>query len=221
MLFITTKFYTQIRITWELDSKKENAEVTVYNDSDKNIAIPLDTLSLQGYYSDSDRITEKNWNKDYPFFALTLNIYENSKKRIKTNSGAPYFDMSKFEEIKNKKDSIQNEYNFVIKQWQAKNKIQKDFTAQINYYLLKKILLIKSKDKIKFSVIYNLRNITNTENGLHDSYQLEFGKNYFASLTLNINSLIYKYLTKDQKQELKKYELFEGKIESNKIELKD
>jgi hypothetical protein len=220
-LFIfSNKLYSQVSIKWELDSKKGNANIIISNDSDENIAIPLDTLSLQAYFSDSNKIVEENWNERYPFFALTLNVYNsNTQDRIETNSSTPYFDVSKFEKLKPKMDSIQNESNSFIKRWQRDNNIQKDYIGQINYYLLKSLFLMKPKDKIKFSVIFNLLNITNQENSIHDSYLLEKGENYTSSLTLNIDKSVYNYFTKEQRQKLKKYKLFTGKIESKRIAL--
>lgn len=203
-----------------LDSKKEKADIIIYNSSNENIAVALDTLSLQGYFNDNNIISKENWNKNYPFLALTLNIYDDDKNKLITNTTNPYYDLSEFQKMKGKRDSLENEYNSMIKKWKIKNKIKKDHDAQINYYLLKNLFLIKPKDSIKFSVIFNLRNITNTENNLLDSYILEADNNYNSLLTLNIDKSIENYLTKEQKQKLKNYIFFTGRIESNKIQLR-
>lgn len=219
LLIITNNLYSQLNISWKLDSKKENADIIIYNNSNENIAVALDTLSLQGYFNDNNIISKENWNKNYPFLALTLNIYDENKNKLITNTSNPYYDLSEFQKMKGKRDSLENEYNSMIKKWKIKNKIKKDHVAQINYYLLKNLLLIKPKDSIKFSVIFNLRNITNTENNLLDSYILEADNKYNSLLTLNVDKSIENYLTKEQKQKLKNYIFFTGRIESNKIQL--
>jgi len=220
LLFITNKFYSQVYINWKLDSKGENAEITIFNNSNEDIAIPIDTLSFQAYFNDTHKITKENWNKNYPFFALTLNVYDYNQNRLKANTDMPYLDSSEFIKTKNKIDSIQNKYTSIIKEWKINNNITNDNIAQINYYLLKNLILIKSKDKVKFSVIFNLRNISNKENGLYDSYIIEKDKKYSALLKLNIDKRTYNYLTREQKQKLKNYNLFTGRIESNKIEIR-
>ncbi|ASK32525.1 hypothetical protein CEY12_21625 [Chryseobacterium sp. T16E-39] len=220
LIIFSNKFYSQVYIRWELDKKKESADITIYNDSKENIIIPIDTLSLQAYFVDSNKISEENWNGSYPFLALTLNVYDSdTQNRIETYSSTPYFDLSQFEKLKNKTDSIQNVHNSLLRKWQRANNIQKDYIAQINYHLFKSLLFIKPKDKIEFSVNFNLLNVTNQENSIHDSYLLEKGKNYNSSLTLNIDTSVYNYLTKTQKQKLKKYRLFTGVLEINKITL--
>lgn len=61
------QFKAQIKINWNLDSQKKNANITLHNESKENIIIPIDTTSLQPYYSD---------NEDFPFFKLLLVPYE-------------------------------------------------------------------------------------------------------------------------------------------------
>lgn len=72
LFVITNKFYSQLNISWKLDQKKENAEVTISNTSEKNLAIAIDTLSLQAYFNDNNIMSKKNWNNNYPFLALTV-----------------------------------------------------------------------------------------------------------------------------------------------------
>lgn len=219
LLIVTNSLYSQLNISWKLDSKKENADIVIYNNSSENIAVAVDTLSLQGYFNDSHIISKENWNKNYPFLALTLTIYDDNKNKLITNTSNPYYDLSEFQNMKSKRDSLEKEYNSIIKKWKIRNKIKNDHVAQINYYLVNNLLLIKPKSSIKFSVIFNLRNITNTKNNLLDSYILEADNKYNSFLTLNVDKSIEKYLTKEQKQKLKNYVFFTGRIESNKIEL--
>lgn len=220
LFVITNKFYSQLNISWKLDQKKENAEVTISNTSKKNLAIAIDTLSLQAYFNDNNIMYKKNWNNNYPFLALTVNIHDDNNNKLITNTNTPYYDISEFDEIKRKKDSVEKKYDNIIKKWKLENKIQDLYFAQVNYYILKNLLLIKAKSKINFSVRFDLRNITNSESGLHDSYLLEPYKKYTSYLTLIIDKSLQNYLTKDQKQKLNGYKFFTGSIVSNNIDLK-
>jgi hypothetical protein len=85
---------------------------------------------------------------------------------------------------------------------------------------MQNLVCLKPKEKKNFTIPLNLRNITNKDNAIHDSYLLEKNKNYTLFLSLQVKGNIYNYLTKAQKQKLKKYELFTGSLESNTIELK-
>lgn len=221
VLILSGEYYSQVSIMWELDSKKENAVIVIYNNSNQKVAIPIDTSSLQAYFSDANIIKETNWTKGYPFLAPILNIYDyDTQNRIETNSSSPYFDISEFEKLKMEKDSIQKEYNSTIEKWKSKYKIQKDYMVQMNNYLFNNLIYLKRKEKIKFSVVFNLRNITNREDGLHDSYIIEKNKKYSAFLSLQIDKSMYSILTSLQQKKLKKYKFFTGKLESNKIEFK-
>lgn len=218
---ISNSLFCQIAIKWEVDLKTQKAEVRIYNYSKEKIAFPLDTKSFQAYFTDNYIVSESNWDRNYPFYSFTINAYDIvSKNRIETYSGTPYLDLSDFEKQRTSIESLNRNYNSKISEWKNKNGLEKDFDAQINYYLIQNLIFLKPKDEKSFSIPFDLKNITNKNNAIHDSYLLEKNKSYVLFLSLQVRNDIYNYLTPSQKQKFKKYKLFAGSLESNKIELK-
>lgn len=108
------QFKAQIKINWNLDSQKQIANITLYNESNENIIIPIDTTSLQPYYSDNYNIIKDEWIDQYPFFGLTINIYDNfEQKNVETYLHSE-LDLSDLKKIKIKNDSIKKN---LISKW--------------------------------------------------------------------------------------------------------
>jgi hypothetical protein len=217
VLSIFGQFKAQIKINWQLDSQKKIANITLYNESNENIIIPIDTTSLQPYYSDNYNIIQHEWIDQYPFFGLTINIYDNfEQKNVETYLHSE-IDLAEFEKIKIKTDSIKKEFNLKIEKCGKKNNILKA-DAKINYYIMNNLLLIKPQEKIIFHVPFNLKNITNRDVGpLQGFYVLDNEKENIGYLSISIDKEAYlKYLTKSQRKKLNRYKLFTGSIKSNK-----
>ena len=220
VLSIFGQFKAQIKINWQLDSQKKIANITLYNESNENIIIPIDTTSLQPYYSDNYNIIQHEWIDQYPFFGLTINIYDNfEQKNVETYLHSE-IDLSEFEKIKIKNDSIKKEFNIKIEKWGKKNNVPKS-DVKINYYIMNNLLLLKPQEKIVFHVPFNLKNITNRDVGpLQGFYVLDNEKENIGYLSISIDKEAYiKYLTKSQRKKLNRYKLFTGSIKSNKINI--
>lgn len=219
---ISNNLFCQITVKWKLDLDTHKAKVEIYNDSMEKIAFPLDTKFFQAYFSDNYNVSESNWDRNYPFYSFTINVFDiATQNRLETNSGTPYLDLSDFEKQRANIESINRNYNSKISAWKNKNGLEKDFNAQLNYYLIQNLIFLRPKERKSFSIPFDLKNITNKNNAIHDSYLLEKDKSYVLFLSLQIRNEIYNYLTLPQKQKLKKYKLFAGSLESNKIELKE
>ncbi len=213
-------FKAQIKISWQLDSQKKVANITLYNDSNENIIIPLDTTSLQPYYSDNYNIIKQEWIDQYPFFGLTINIYDNfEQKNVETYLHSE-IDISDLKKIKIKNDSIIKEFNLKMEKWRKKNNVR-EADVKINYYIMNNLLRLKPYEKLVFHVPFNLKNITNRDAGpLQGFYVLDNEKENIGYLSISIDKETYiKYLTKSQRQMLNKYKLFTGSIKSNKIKI--
>jgi hypothetical protein len=210
----------QVKISWKVDADRKVADIVLYNESNENIIVPLDTTSLQPYYSDSYRITENEWIDRYPFLGLTLNIYDQpDQKNIETQIHS-HINLSEFDKIKAENDSIKKEFDIKIKEWKSQNDIQK-VNANINYYIINHLVFLHAKEKILFSVPFNLDNITNRKSGpLQGFYLLDCTRNNTGYLSARIDKNIYQYITESQKKKLREYKLFVGELKSNKTEVK-
>lgn len=217
-LLQSSMVFSQLTLKWELKNNNKQAVISVKNSSDTNIAVPLDIRSLQGYISDNYHELLSEENTKYPFLALRIAIFDSTlNKRLNVEDSVPYLNISTFEENRQKIDAVRKNDQLKLETWKKKNRIINDSEARINHYLFKNIILLKPKENLKFVVAFNLRNITNQEDVTHYSYSLKKNKEYTVFLSLNVEDELYKYLTTAQKQKLKKYNLFKGKIESNAI----
>lgn len=218
---VSNNLFCQITVKWQLDLDFKQAKIEIYNHSNKKIVLPLDTTSFQAYFKDNYVMSRSEWNKDYPFYSFTINTYDAlTNKRMETHSSTPYLDLSDFEKQRSNTESANKDYSSKIDSWKKNNNLKSDLNAEINYYLLRNLMFLQPKETKIFYVPYNLKNITNKDNTIHDSYVLEENKNYTLFLSLQVKNDIYNYLTPHQKQKLKKYKLFTGSLESNKIEIK-
>jgi len=222
LIIVSNNLFSQINVKWKLNLKTQQATVYVHNEGNKKIAFPLDTKSFQAYFSDNYVVSQSEWNKDYPFYSFTINVYDViNNKLIETNSTTPYLDLSDFEKQKANIKLNNKNYNSKIRLWKKMHNLKNDLDAEINYYLMQNLILLEPKEEKSFSIVFNLRNITNKNNIVQDSYVLEKNRDYLVFLSLFVKNDVYNYFTPSQKEKLKKYKFFTGSLESNKIELKE
>lgn len=222
LIIVSNNLFSKINVKWKLNLKTQQATVYVHNEGNKKIAFPLDTKSFQAYFSDNYVVSQSEWNKDYPFYSFTINVYDViNNKLIETNSTTPYLDLSDFEKQKANIKLNNKNYNSKIRLWKKMHNLKNDLDAEINYYLMQNLILLEPKEEKSFSIVFNLRNITNKNNIVQDSYVLEKNRDYLVFLSLFVKNDVYNYFTPSQKEKLKKYKFFTGSLESNKIELKE
>lgn len=221
ILFLTFSIFSgQIRMTWTLNQKAGMANISIKNEGLNFVIIPLNTSSLQAYYLENCIINEAEFDKSQLYFSPSLIVNNDSDKRqVESFSSTPSIDISKFDSLKSKLDSINETYNNKIYKWKKRNKIENINYAQLNFYLINHLLTLKPSEEIIFSLPFNLINISARDNGVYDSYILEHNKKHSASLSLCVDKNIYRYLTGKQKSKLKGAILFSGTIESNKISI--
>ncbi|GAA5084183.1 hypothetical protein GCM10023210_03720 [Chryseobacterium ginsengisoli] len=218
-LILSNILYSQLVVKWELKENNEKAIIKIYNESKQNVIIPIDLKSFQAYFINIYNNSE--WDKKYPFLAFKINVFDKiSKNRVEINTSTPYLDISNFEKDRLKLDSITKNYESKINIWKKNNITLSNSEAQLNYYIIENLIYLKPNESLEFSILFDLRNITNQDNAIHYSYILEKNKSYTLFLSLHVKNDVYNYLTSYQKRKLKKYKLFTGSLESNKIELK-
>ncbi|MCE3074672.1 hypothetical protein [Chryseobacterium gwangjuense] len=207
---------SQVKITLSYSKSDKNANISIYNGSNEDIIIPLDMKSFKPYHENQCSIADYEF--PYPILGITLLVENNNEKLLGNIQNIEISDNDSFNNIKEEKRKINSKYLNSIKKWSNKNKIMDSNSAKINYYLYKNLVIIKSKQQITFSSIINFDNITN-QKYIYYYYPIDWSKKNKLSLSICIDSNIYDFLTEKQKQKLKKYKFFTGKLESNKIEL--
>jgi hypothetical protein len=205
-------------MSWTLNRKVGIANINIKNEGTDIILMPLNKSSLQAYSSDNCIMNGATFDKFQFYFSPTVIVNNDSDKiQVETFSSTPYIDISKFDRLKSKSDSINERYNDKIYKGKKKNEIDSLNDAQVNFYLINHLLTLKPKEEISISLPFNLINISVKDNGIYDSYVLDQNKIYSAYLSICVDKNIYKYLTKKQKNRFKNITFFSGTLESNKI----
>lgn len=214
-IFVFYLFNAQIKIELNIDHLNNKAKVVLLNETNTNLVIPLDTLTLSPYFDDIC-LEIKNYIHGSPYLGLNIKL-KNEDTISDFIGGAGKIDDLRVVNIiaKEKKN-----YERKIRLWQKKNNIKLFEEAKINYYVFNNLVYLKPGEKIERTFYFDLHNITNGKY-IYYYYHIENDKQYNISLSFNIEDCIYKYLTTSQKEKLSEYKLFTGKIESNKIELKE
>lgn len=190
------------------------AEVILINNSNEHYALPIDKFHLRPYEQNCN--TFSDYESEFPAFALMTNLVDSSNGQIDYMIGYKSFD--DINSVKKNIDSKREKLKRRIIKWGDENKIKDYNNAYINYFLVQNLVCIKPNEKITFRIKADLHNITNQELIFY-SYHIKNTENYNFYLSLCEYNDLDKYLTSSQKQKIKKYKLFTGSLESNKIQL--
>ncbi len=214
-LILTLFFYSIFgQLSLEFTLIDSVASVTIHNKSKDNYVIPIDRFHFRPYEVDCNSFSD--YESEFPSFGLMVNISTSDDKRVNYVMGYKYFE--NFDSI-NKEVGIKREiFRKKIKDWSKNNNIKDYNLALINYNLINNLIYFKPNEKISFKIKFDLYNITAQELIFYN-YILEKTENYKLNLSL-CEFEFDKYLTSSQKKKLKKHKFFTGKIESNKIEIK-
>lgn len=213
-LLVLNQLYAQIKIELNIDYLNKKAKVVLLNESNTNLVIPLDTLTLSPYFDDIC-LEIKNYIHGSPYLGLNIKLKNEDTISDFLGGSGKMDDLSVVNIISKEK----KKYERKIRLWQRKNNIKSFEEAKINYYVFNNLVYLNPGDKIERTFYFDLHNITNGKY-MYYYYRIEDDKQYNVSLSFNIEDCIYKYLTTSQKEKFSEYKLFTGKIESNKIELK-
>lgn len=213
-IFVFYQLNAQIKIELKIDNPNKKAKVVLLNETNTNIVIPLDTLSLSPYFDDIC-LEMKNYIHGSPYLGLNIKLKNEDTISDFLGGAGKMDDLSVVNIITNEN----KKYERRIRLWQKKNNIKSFEEAKINYYIFNNLVYLKAGEKIEKTFYFDLHNITNGKY-MYYYYHIEDDRQYDISLYFNIEDCVYQYLTEKQKQSLNKYNLFTGEVESNKIELK-
>lgn len=213
LIVLSSIMSAQLRL--EIKSIGSVTEVTIINTSNDYYALPIDKVHLRPYERNCN--TFSDYESEFPAFGLMANLVDSFNKQTDYVIGYKSFD--DINSVKKNIDRKRERLKKKIIKWGDENKIKDYNTAFINYFLVQNLVYMKPHEKVTFKIKTDLYNITNQELIFY-SYNIKNIENYNFYLSLCEYTNLDKYLTTSQKEKLKKYKLFTGSLESNKIQLK-
>ncbi|GAA5098932.1 hypothetical protein GCM10023210_35620 [Chryseobacterium ginsengisoli] len=200
----------------ELDRK--SAVVTIKNNSTKNYAFPIELTNLKAYY-ENDIVCEYFHSYHAPSHGLSFSLKltdPKTKEILKPQRTHVNIDFESFE-----KYLTENKGCFSLdeekEEWQVKHKIKDKTKADLNYYIYNHLIYLRPNQRFSYRIVIDLENIS-SEFYFIDRYDVKPNTKYAFELYTEITDCIYDLLTPEQKEEIKDYTLFTGKITSNIID---
>jgi len=204
----------------ELQHKGHIFEISLLNNSEKSISLPLDTLSYAlPYTEDIWRYYNGEDFRTAPDLFNVLGVHPflfQRNKFIEKEFDMPYhLNIIPPPDAKEKNQSKTDRLT-VIKQWKEKNKLSSDLHAVYNWYLLNNMVTIDPKATIKYKIYFNPFLKRQNVFDYHEFYwQLDAKIPYKANFKIILNKNLYKFLTKEDK--LKYPNLFSGVVSSETL----
>lgn len=206
---------SQIGLTFNMAFDKKSEVVTLENKTDDNYIIPIDLTNLKAFFNFETCAYFSEYHSSYNPLALTLVVLDaNSGEKIEANKGTAYME-DNFAEKYIKEISRCEVIDNIYVNWSKEQGISDESKSIINYYLVRNLVFLKPKQKINFRVVIDLKNVSTESLYVFDWYNLDESKKYNLQLQYDVQNCVYDFLTKKQREELSKYKLFTGKIESN------
>ena len=217
-LLVLEKFHSQIKMDLNIDNKNKKAHLKLINESNDDLIIPIDTLSLRPYFDDICLdITEYTFI--YPTLGLQIKLEQNNEIIESAATSGKIDDFNQIKKEAKKENKEKKNFERLVQAWQKKNNIKSFEDAKINYYIFNNLIRLKPGETIERTFYFDLHNITNGKY-MYYYYHIEDDKQYDISLSLSVKNCLYDYLTTAQKNSFHNYKLFIGEIESNNIRLK-
>lgn len=218
IFFLYGIFYAQIDLKIKfLNEKKSVMEITISNNTNDYYIVPFDQKGFKAYHSDEVCSNLNNLDYPYSFFAPTLMLKDIVHNSIEESSIRSYhgdiLDDKNYQKLK----KLEQENKNRIFKWKEKNKFSSQEDAIRNLYLYENLITLKPKEILNIKIELDVYNIRRGDTYFYDYYILTNNKKYDLSINLCADESIYNYLTEKQKVKFKKYKLFTGQIESNKI----
>lgn len=208
---------SQIGVSFFMELDRKSAVVTIENQSSKSYAIPLEITNLKPYWEGGNHC-ETILYYHGPSHQLSLSLKLTDSKTDKTlEPQQTYVDLD-LEFIEKDLEKNKNCYiNPDFKNWQQKFKIKDEKAAKLNYYIYSNLIFLKPNQKIKFRVLTDLQNISNELYFVY-RYDTKPDTRYRFEVSTEISNCLYDILTTEQKEELKDYSFFTGKLKSNELD---
>lgn len=193
----------------EIDRK--SAIVSIENYSSKNYVLPLEMTNLKPFWEGENPCEMAKYHHA-PSHQLSFSLKLTDSKTYKVLEPQNTYVNLDLNFIESDLEKNKNCYTkSELKNWQQKFKIKDEGIAALNYYIYNNLIFLKPNQKIKFRVITDLQNISNELYFVY-RYDTKSDTRYKFELSTEINECVYDVLTIEQKEELKYYSFFTGKL---------
>lgn len=205
----------------EIRNKGHILEISLTNNSDKEVTFPLDTLSYAVPYTDK---IDQYYNNPEDFISEpdifnTLGIYpmihQNNQFKEQELATDPFYEEAQLVE----KAQIANLRLEEVNNWKKSRKIDDQLFAVYNWYLLKNMISIKPHQEIKYKIHFNpFSKMLHLLGYLEFYYGLKPKATYEVTFKIILNKNLYQFLTKEDKEKCPN--LFTGVISSKTMTFK-
>ncbi|MGH1518672.1 hypothetical protein [Chryseobacterium sp. JK1] len=217
----TSKFIPDHYLAKEAENEYKGhlLEISVWNDSDQSVSLPLDSLSfglgfsenLQEYFIGDGLLSVPDLNHLLGVYGF---VYQSGKLIEPERADDPFYDYKGFEDIA----KIEKQRNKEIKKWNQINQIKDVRDITMNWYLSKNIITLAPGKEFKYTLFFNPYLKMPYWYSSRDYYdQLNPNLPYTLTFKIICNENLYKLLDPEQKKKYKN--LFVGVIESNALKL--
>ncbi|MCW3167669.1 hypothetical protein OMO38_03925 [Chryseobacterium sp. 09-1422] len=217
LIFFPFFIKSQIGVSFFTELDRKSVVVTITNHSSKNYVLPLEMTNLKPYWEGENSCeTLSYYHSQSHQLSFSLKLTD-SKTNIALEPQDTHVNLDfDFIEKELKKNNDCYNINSELKKWQQKFKIKDQKAAELNYYIYNNLIFLKPNQKIKFRLLTDLQNISNELYFVY-RYDTKPDKRYRFELLIEINNCAYDILTPEQKEEMKDYSFFTGKLQSNKL----
>ncbi|MBW8361002.1 MAG: hypothetical protein K0M56_02305 [Kaistella sp.] len=216
---VTAQITHQVTVIKKISHSKFIIKAEFINESDQTYIIPLDTTGLKAYYPD-EICGMDQMEFPYKYFAPAVLLHNQKGENVHANLKSYNVPEESMSLLSKEFDSLRQQYKTRISEWAKKEHISDFKTAEQNFYIMNNLIVLKPGKSFTYEIVLDLYKVNRSELFLNfDSYMLTVNSTFTFRSLLCADKNIYSYLTKKQKKQLKKYKLFKGIIESNRIVL--
>ncbi len=193
-------------------------EITISNESDRSVSLPLDSTTYALPYTDDVRKYyrgEVNMIPDPDLFnvlGVFAFVYQKGEFKISELDNEPFYDELQLQEIQKEKKLRLEE----IRQWKENKNINSELSANYNWYLMNHMVTIPAHNHIKYKIYFNPSlKMLSEYSDMEYYYGFDPKISYEIVLKLILTKNLYKFLTKE---DIRKYpDLFMGVLSSNRL----
>lgn len=227
---LNSQIRIEIKPNNQIESSKTQIELKIVNEINSRYVIPINKTDFKPYFQAEDcmnyeEVSFKETNDSF-LRLVFLNSSDGSYvDKIFSNPDPSTLlhsnEKTKKQFEKKQKAAIKFK-NDIINQWIKENNIKQNKEwAEINRAIFSHLIYLEPMQTIKFKMyvdplkLYSLQ--MDKKNSDYYSYYLENDTNYSFFLKYCIDANVYNYLTEEQKNKLRSYKLFSGRLESNSL----